>query len=254
MNISVCILTWNNLQETEILIRSLVSELKELGSDYNLFLNICDNGSTDGTISFLEGLSEIPGELFFLGENKGISIAKNILIKESISQNSKYMFMFDNDVAVIKGSFSSMIKFMKSNPNVGCFGQHIDFHQNDINSDLIPKEFPPFENLNIEKNVKSGCGAVRAWTHYSVYNMSVFLDGVRFDTKGPFGGPGYGFDDDDLGMQISEEGYGIECFKDIYCYHKINSSVERLKQDGKLNYSERESYFKKKWGKKLCAS
>ena len=248
MNISISILTWNDIEDTKILIESLVMDFHDLEKNHNVFLNICDNGSTDGTVEFLKKCKSLPINLILLEENKGINISKNILIEESIKQDSEYMFAFDHDLAIIRGSMAGMLDVISQNDSVGCFGQHIDFSTKDKNSELITKNFPDISDLIIEKNVRSGCGAVRPWPHYSVYRMSIFLEGVRFDTNGPFSYPGYGFDDDDLGMQISEKGYDVWCFVDLYCYHNVNSSITRLEECGLLSsYSEREKYFLNKW-------
>jgi len=247
MNISICILTWNRLNNTKMLVNSITNDYMCLIKNNNVFINICDNGSTDGTVDFLKNNCPHSPNLILMEDNKGISISKNKMIEKCIKQKSEYMFMFDNDVSVINGSLPVMINFMENNKNVGCFGQHIDFYVTDEFSPLILKCFPNYNSLDISYNIKSGCGAIRSWTHYSVYRTNMFLNGIKFDENGPFGKPGYGFDDDDLGMQISQKGYEIACFKNIYCYHNRCSSVEELKVNGELNYQEREKYFKKKW-------
>jgi len=247
LNISISILTWNRREDTKFLMDSLVYEYESLLKDNNVFINVCDNGSSDGTLEYLQNDCPLSVHVFSMLENKGISVSKNVLIDAAIENGSDFMFMFDNDVSPIKGSLIKMLEFIKVNTDIGCFGQHIDFYNNDKKSDFICKKFPELEFLNISYNVKSGCGAIRAWTHYSIYRMDLFKKGIRFDVSGPFSKRGYGFDDDDLGMQIFNAGYKIACFKDVRCYHNRCSSVEELKRNGELNYSERERYFKGKW-------
>jgi len=248
MNISISILTWNDIEDTKILMESLVDDYYVLDKHYNVFLNICDNGSKDGTVDFLKSYDRLPINLILLETNMGINISKNILIEEAIKQNSEYMFVFDHDLAIIKGSMIGMLNVISKNDSVGCFGQHIDFYTKDKNSRLIAECFPYYEDLDIKYNVLSGCGAVRPWPHYSVYKTEIFKNGVRFDINGPFSYPGYGFDDDDLGMQITEKGYDVWCFVGLYCYHNINYSITNLKEYGfPLGYKEREKYFLNKW-------
>ena len=96
---------------------------------------------------------------------------------------------------------------------------HKDFTEGEKSKNIIVQDIQEIsDDLDIEFGVKSGCGATRAWTHYSVYRSKIFNNGVVFDETGPFSGPGYGFDDDDLGMQIIEAGYQIVCFKNLYCF------------------------------------
>src|ERR1035437_7379064 len=244
MIVSISILTWNNIGNMKILFESLVEDLKEF--DHYFYINICDNGSNDGTKEYLDK-NNVCGKNIILNKNHGIGIAKNLLIEEAMKNNSEYMFMFDNDVAIIPGSLNAMVEFMERNENVACVRQRIDNYSKDINDDKICKKFPNVEDLELVYNVKSGCGATRAWTHYAVYRNSIFGKGIGFEEGGPFGEAGYGFDDDDFGNSIVFAGYDIVCFDNIFCFHNINSSVEMLMENNKLHYKERETYFKNKW-------
>jgi GT2 family glycosyltransferase len=247
MNIAISILTWNRLNFTKNLINSVVQEVTDLKKDNNVTVFICDNGSNDGTKEYFNSECPIEVDVHYFKKNMGISISKNILIDKTIKNNCKYMFMFDNDVSIIPGSLKSFIKYMEKNPNTGCFGQHIDYYRREIDHKDICKAFPPIDSLHITSNVKSGCGATRAWTHYSIYRTSLFEKGVKFDSNPPLGLPGYGFDDDDLGMQIVNKGYRIDCFEDVFCYHNVNSSVVELQENIGLNFELREKYVKEKW-------
>lgn len=240
MKITVSILAWNNLDCTKILLNSLFEEIERLKT-HDIIVNIFNNGSDDGTDKYLETLEGI--NIFSSKTNIGISRAKNKLIEESLG--SEYMFMFDNDVCIRSGTLNLMIEFMENNKNVGCFGQNIDNYTKDLNNEIIKKEVN--KTNFILYNVKSGCGAIRAWTHYSIYRTKLFQEGVRFCEEGPFSKAGYGFDDDDLGMQIFKKGYRIACFNDVIIYHNINSSVKNLSNSSGLNFEEREKWFKNKW-------
>ena len=244
--IGVSVLTWDRLCDTKILFHSLVEEIELCKEQFDIKIYVCDNGSTDETKEYLYSLKNI----HFLNINKkneGISNAKNILIEKNIEDKNTYMFMFDNDQSIIPGSFIEMVSFMKENKNVGCFAHNANFYSKDINDCKILKNFPKLNELNISYNNKSGVGATRAWCSYSVFLVNIFEDGIKFETKGPFGIAGYGFDDDDLGMQIKKAGYDIACFNNIYCYHSISSSVDSLKKNNQFNYNERKEFFLKKW-------
>lgn len=242
-DICISVITWNNLEYSKILFSSIEKELKSMGIMPKIFVS--DNGSTDGTVEYLSSLCFSEFDITYLGENVGISRAKNISIRKARNGKFKYMFMFDNDVAVLPGSLSYMISYMENNEKTGCFGQHIDHYTRDLQDPILFDI--DYSKANILSCVKSGYGSVRAWTHYSLYRTSVFDDGVEFDESGPFGKAGYGFDDDDLGQQIFEKGYKIDCFSGIKCYHNVNSSVNLLKENSGLNFDQRCSYFKNKW-------
>lgn len=239
MKICIGILSWNSLNDIRRLLNSL---FKEINHNLNYDIIVVDNGSTDGTIDYLESLKINVIKLY---KNYGIGIAKNLFISHAKNIGSKYLLMFDSDVEIIPDSFDIMINWMENNQSVACLGQHIDYYYNE--NKTIDNITPISNNLDIELNVKSGCGATRAWTHYAIYRTSVFNE-VRFDTEGAFGMAGYGFDDDDLGMQIATKGHDIACFRNVYVYHNINSSVDKLRNEMcGLNMHERERLFKKKW-------
>ena len=100
-------------------------------------------------------------------------------------------------------------------------------------------------------NIKSGIGAVRGYTHYVVYNRWVFDKNARFEVGDAFGHAGYGFEDDDIGMQIHVNLKADIAAFDICCYHTINSSVPALRKENGLFFEERRRYFLKKWQGKL---
>lgn len=250
MKIAITVLTWNNVKDTKTLLRSLRGDALYLAENHEVCFLISDNGSTDGTLEFFEYFADhisVPVEIHAFESNMGISVAKNVSIDKCVERGFDYMFMFDNDVAIIPNSLPRFIDYMETHPEVGCFGQHIDYYKRDRHDPEIPQIFPSLESLNIVSNVKSGCGATRAWTHYSIYRGSMLADGVKFDTEGPFGSAGYGFDDDDLGMQIVTAGHRIDCFTDVHCYHNVNSSVKPLSDEKMMNFHEREAYLKDKW-------
>jgi GT2 family glycosyltransferase len=232
MNIGIGILSWNNFEETKYLIDMILGEILTNNNYYYLY--IVDNCSRFEQIKYLESIKSTKYYNYVLIKNKeniGISKSKNIFIKKAINDNCKYLFMFDNDVVPLKGSFNIMIDYMEKNKNVGCFGHHIDYYFKDknlINSNNMPENI---YKLEIMKNVKSGKNAIRSWTHYSIFRIDVFKKGVFFDECGPFGKRGYGFDDDDLGMQIHKKGYDIHCFINLKCFHNINSSIPFLKEN-----------------------
>jgi len=249
MKIAITVLTWNFIHHTKICIESLVIEakkLEELGHD--VFIMVCDNGSTDGTQEFIKS-NDYPIKLIELNENTGQSYPKKIMIDYIVACGCDYFYLFDNDVQAIPNSLPVMLDYIDKNDNVGCFGHRIEYYSKDLNDDVICKKMPIVDDLEIELNIKSGLGGNRAWTHYGIYRVKMFREGVFHDV--PYIGPGYGFCDDDLGTQILYAGYDVACFKNVYCFHDLNSSVPVLEKLNELNFNRREQWFKNKWKEKL---
>jgi glycosyltransferase involved in cell wall biosynthesis len=94
---------------------------------------VIDNGSTDGTIKYLELMKELGfiHHLILNGENKGIAEPKNqgmeVVHEWAKTENIKYVCVTDNDIVVPfirKGGcvLSQIVKMMDKNPNLGMVG------------------------------------------------------------------------------------------------------------------------------------
>ena len=84
----------------------------------------------------------------------------------------------------------------------------------------------------------------------------MFEQGIRCSEEGPFGLPGYGWEDRDLYMQMQQAGInqwvaGINTAIGKY-YHRINSSIKLMGDNEYIRTSRiRGQYFKEKWTKSL---
>lgn len=256
MRVSINIMTWDCLENTIILFDSLISELLSLKSEHDIDSEvfIFDSGSKPDMISYLENDVPKNWNIKFNGKNDGICIGRNYMIEQSLKTDCKYLFMFDNDVKIIKNSLYEMIRYMedRSNNKICCLAQNINCYTKDIDNEIIPKEMPPYKEWPISINMKNGLGGRRAWTHYVVYDIDLFKNGLRFEIEGPFGKAGYSFSDDHLGMQILKMDKDIVIF-DIYCYHNLSSSISLLRNTINWNENEKERFdhYTTKWKEEL---
>ena len=248
--VAISILTWNSMQDINMLFKSISKEIDILKSkNFDVMVYLVDNGSFDGTINFLENQKYFSFDYIVKNKiNLGISRSKNMMIKKSIEDEIDFFFMFDDDQYVIENSFIKMIEFMVNHDSVGCFAHNAIFYTKDLNDKRIPIKFPDLSDLSIQWNIKSGVGSTRAFCSYSLFREKIFKNGICFDESGPFGEAGYGFDDDDLGMQMKENDWDICVFNNIYVYHNISSSVPLLKKQNNFRYNDRKLYLQKKWG------
>lgn len=100
-NISIIILTWNGLKYTELCLNSLK------GSAINDKLNVyvVDNGSTDGTIEYLEGIEWVT--LIKNNENLGFVKGNNVAI-EHIKDGD--IVLLNNDIIITQDNWLELIQ------------------------------------------------------------------------------------------------------------------------------------------------
>jgi hypothetical protein len=93
-----------------------------------------------------------------------------------------------------------------------------------------------------------------AWTQYGLFRCELFSKGVRFDEEGPFGLPGWGFEDDDLHYQIAELGFHNRYYSGMrYLHRAIHSSwdhLEKIGTDVNEMFEARKEYLVQKWAKR----
>jgi len=105
MKLSLIIITWNSLTYIKQTLPALLSQkIKDIEYIY------VDNGSTDGTIDYIKEQTEKNKEknikLIENGKNLGISIAKNIGVKQALGE---YLLLLDDDMLIENPNFLTNI-------------------------------------------------------------------------------------------------------------------------------------------------
>ncbi len=123
--LSVIIPTWNTAQTTKKCVQSLN---RYLSRSVKFETIIVDNGSTDNSSQVLPALANI---IYIQNQsNLGFSKACNIGFHRS---KGEYLLFLNSDMVLIDNSMSKMIKYIKSNPQVGAIGPLF------LNPDLSPQ-------------------------------------------------------------------------------------------------------------------
>lgn len=130
---NICLITFNRLEYTK---QSIQSILRTTQSKWKL--TVVDNGSTDGTVEYLQklyGKSHI-NNLVCLDANIGVARAANIAwLKEP---NARFFVKIDNDIIVKKDNWLfDMINLVKANTGLGLVGYNVE-----------NKSYPLMENEN----------------------------------------------------------------------------------------------------------
>jgi GT2 family glycosyltransferase len=122
MTTSLMIVTYNRLDLTKRMLKSLFEN-----TDSPFRLIIVDNGSTDGTVEWLENdpwLKEniwnnkncVGQDFVYNKENMGIAIGRNQGLKASAKYNDEYLSTLDNDIEFVPGWLSKSLDILSVNP------------------------------------------------------------------------------------------------------------------------------------------
>ncbi len=102
----------------------------------NLFIRICDNGSTDQTANFLQDL--VAGrDIYFQNnpENLGFSGAHNQSVYKFLNSNCNYLLILNPDLVLDPKAISELLAGLKANPQAGIAGAKL--YRGDDNLNLV---------------------------------------------------------------------------------------------------------------------
>ena len=224
----LALLTWNTRDVSMDSVHALINEsrmLRRLG--HEPYLCVCDNGSTDGTqeqLRILKAELDLPHHFIMNASNVGNSVARNQIIDYMLLCDADYLLFMDGDIEVVPFSSYAMVRYMEHHgAQLGCIGACSAEQTN--RRDRATSSF-----FNIEKVETIN---LVAWTQYGLFRKEVFSEGVRFDERGPFTGPGWGFEDNDLAFQMEMKGFVNQRFFGMtYLHRDARSSIRVMKALG----------------------
>ncbi|MDN5316594.1 MAG: hypothetical protein PWR08_718 [Thermoanaerobacterium sp.] len=233
---SIIILTYNQIDYTKMCIESIRKYTK---TPYEII--VVDNGSTDGTIEYLELQNDIKliknkeNRGFAAGCNQGISIAEG-----------EYIVLLNNDTIVTENWLSNLLYCLNNAENAGIVGpvtnnisgdQKIITYYKNIND---MHEFAGKFNVQNQKWRKS----LRLVGYCMVMRKELFREIGLLDENYGIGN----FEDDDLCLRALLKGYNLYINDTTFIHHFGSVTFKNMD----INYAElmkkNEIYFKQKWG------
>ncbi len=248
-------LCWNTAKASEEGVIALAKEadrLRRLGCEAHVL--VVDNGSSDGTARRIESSFDHPVlnfELIKNVRNFGISVGRNQLIDGAVERKSDYLCLMDGDIEIVPLSSYVMVRYLECHSRLGCIGAY----SSSFTSERLKatKSLMEIQECRVKDDIKC------AWTQYGMFRCSMFKGGlIRFDESGPFGEPGWGFEDDDLHWQMDAKGWENKYFAGItYLHRNIRSSFPNLQASGvdvQVMFNKRKEYLIKKWSQRGVSS
>ncbi len=166
-DVSVVVLSFNSLRHLERGIPALIRDLAVTSGTHELW--IVDNGSTDGSRSFIDRVAGDHPELvrpIYLDRNRGTTVSRNLALREL---TGRYIAILDSDVEVQPGTLGRMIAALEANSDCGILAPRLVFPDGrpQLSCDVfptLPRKLFRFVALRaIEGRVKEGGNAAESF-------------------------------------------------------------------------------------------
>lgn len=238
---SIVILTYNNLEYTQICLESIYTKTDQPSFEVILV----DNASQDGTAAFLQDFAEkhenvklilnSTNEGFARGNNRGASIA-----------SGEYLVFLNNDTVVTRGWLAGLIRHLKDD-NVGMVGPVTNASGNET---CILVDYQDLAGLDefAERYTQAHTG--QAFEIEMLPFLCVALRREVYEEIGPLDerfNVGM-FEDDDYAMRLRQKGLRLLCAEDVFIHHWGSAAFGRFTRAAyRKIFVENLRKFEKKW-------
>ena len=244
---SIIILTCNQLQYTKKCIESIFQNTRK-----PFELIIVDNGSTDGTVEYLE--SEVLGSHTDAGikiiknnENKGFAGGNN---QGMAAAGGEYILLLNNDVVVTPGWLERMLACAGKRPEIGIVGPRSNYVSGPqlvegVGYDTHTlKGLTEFSNKFAEANPKQAQQVLRVVGFCMLIKRTVIEKIGGMDDRYGLGN----FEDDDFSLRAAIAGFQSWIALDCFIHHFGHRTFIGEKVDLGESLHKNWDVFKEKWG------
>ena len=244
---SIIILTCNQLEYSKKCIDSIFKHTQEA---FELIL--VDNGSTDGTVEYLESeiavrnravrvkiIKNKKNKGFAAGNNQGIATAKG-----------DYILLMNNDVVVTPGWLGRMIACAEKNLKIGIVGPRSNYVSGPqlvekVNYDIkTQKGLTEFSKQFAKQHAQQDQQILRVVGFCMLIKRAVIEAIGGMDDRYGMGN----FEDDDFSLRASIAGFQSWIALDSFIHHFGNRTFVGEKIDYRSSLSKNWELFKEKWG------
>jgi glycosyltransferase involved in cell wall biosynthesis/DNA-binding SARP family transcriptional activator len=244
---SIIILTCNQLQYTKKCIESIFQNTQE---SYELIF--VDNGSTDGTVEYLESevlrdYTDLRIRIIKNSENKGFAGGNNQGIAAA---SGDYILLLNNDVVVTPGWLKRLINCAQRNPQIGIVGPCSNYVSGtqlvkDVTYDLNTLAgLSEFSNKFADRFLAQAEPILRAVGFCMLIKRAVIDKIGGMDDRYGLGN----FEDDDFSLRATIAGFESWIARDCFIHHFGHRTFIGEKVDIQNSLLKNWEVFKEKWG------
>ena len=244
LKVSIIILTLNALEYTK---RCVESILENTETKYEIIF--IDNGSTDGTCSYLSKIAEEKNFLKLILNSKNIGFAAGNNQGMEIARGD-YILFLNNDVVVTPGWLERLISSADKRKEIGIVGprsnyvsgkqlvQVVDYDQDSL--DGLKRFSEDFANKNRDKASR----LLRVVGFCMLVKRAVIDKIGGMDHQYGFGN----FEDDDFSIRAALAGFESWMVEDCFVHHFGSRTFIGEKIDYRKSLLQNWKIFKEKWG------
>ncbi|MBD1378984.1 glycosyltransferase family 2 protein [Metabacillus arenae] len=237
---SIIILTHNSLAYTKECISSIFQYTNE---PFELIL--IDNGSTDGTLSYL---TKLPNAKVIANQiNRGFAGGCNQGLKLAAGTN---IVLLNNDTVVTEGWLSHLLWWLRHNDQIGIVGPRSNFVLAQQAISQVPyktiDEMKAFAKEWAKKHNKQGYETDQLSGFCMVFKKSLIEKIGGLDERFS---PGY-YEDTDFCIRAQISGKKLWVASDVFIHHYGSSSFKKNKEQHEKIVNESYSKFVNKWNVK----
>lgn len=235
---SIIILTRNNLEYTKMCLESIRRYTPEPHE-----IIVVDNGSTDGTIEYLEAQEDV--KLIKNGLNLGFALGNNLGLREA---RGEYIVILNNDTLVTEGWLTRLINSAQSNPQVGIVGPRSNY----VVGVQLVKNVPYGDNMDAMQEFARQWSLENSGRYEEALRVIGFCMLVKREVIEKIGGfdPYYeagNFEDDDFCIRAQRAGFKIRIAHDVFIHHFGSKTFQSENIDYRQVMLTNWERFKSKW-------
>lgn len=239
---SIIIVTYNNLVFTRLCLTSVLASTMYPNSE----IIVVDNGSTDGTITYLHQLTQLYGHVRILcnDNNRGFAFANN---QGLMVARGDVLVLLNNDTIVPPGWLADLLKHLED-PTVGAVGPVTNRICNEAQIDVPYHTYGEFVRF-AQEYTQAHAGEV-----FDIRMLAMFCMAMRRDVFERVGPIDERFEvgmleDEDYSMRVRAAGYRVVCAEDAFVHHFSQASFGTLIPSGEFQrlYDTNRQRFEDKW-------
>ena len=218
----------------------------ENNTDYPHEIIFIDNGSTDGTVDYLETLQKTNPHYrvnanesnlgFAAGNNQGVKAARG-----------KYVMLLNNDVLVSRGWLEDLVAALERDRRIGMVGpvtNHISGRQ--VIADVPYADTPGFHEFAARvRAAKKGTVTPRRRIAGFAFLMRKQLYDELGGLEESFGSGNY--EDDDLCLRVRERNQAVMVAEGVFIHHYGSRTFSANKIDYSTSMKRNAGLFRKRW-------
>ncbi len=235
-SVAIVILNWNKKEDTLECMRSVENLRSGLEHDFDIIM--VDNGSTDGSVSFLK--QNFPTAQYIENPtNLGYAGGNNVGIREALRKGYSFILLLNNDIIVDAYMLTELLSVMLLDSNVGIVGAvnyyykektriqfsggHIDWCRGNIYDITRHREdkgqFPQYRRVD---TIAGSCMLIRreVFEQVGLFDERFFLN----------------FEETDFCCRAGKAGYKVFTCMNAHLWHKVSLSFKTDNTNSMVDY------------------